>query len=148
MVFLSGCAAAGDMELPVDHALKRAFVQAEALGRFEAIPAQNVLFTNEVNWNAFWRKHAITPPKVDFATNMVFAVFAGQKPSSGYAVEVKKIVFQTGQKKLLIEILEIEPPPNIGTLSVLTFPYDMVTFKRPGEWKAFEITKRKRRGKS
>lgn len=144
---LSCCAVAGELKVPLDHTLKKEFRQAESVGQFESIPAQHIVFTNEVDWNSFWKKFSITPPKIDFTSTNALAVFAGQKPSSGYSVEIQSIVFQPKQKKLRIKVVEFEPPVSVGTLSVLTFPYDMVTFRVSGEWKNFEVTKQKRKGK-
>jgi hypothetical protein len=130
----------GDVEAPLDRTLKKQFQQKDS-AKIEAIPAQTVLFTNETTWITFWKKFGIAAPKIEFKTNAAFAVFWGEKPSSGYSVEVKKVLFQSERKKLRVEILELAPPANVSTLSVITYPFDVVAFAKPGQWDTLQIVR-------
>lgn len=117
---------------------------AESSGRIESIPAQCIAFTNDVRWAQFWGKFGIQAPRVDFSTNTVVALFAGQKPSSGYSVKISAIRYDAARRRLKIEVLESYPPAGAGSLGVLTFPFDIVSFGNPGPWIAVEITRRSR----
>jgi PrcB C-terminal len=57
--------------------------------------ARNVVVANQQDWEHLWREHTSdvsTPkpvPRVDFEAEFVVAVFSGEKPTSGYGVEIK-----------------------------------------------------------
>ncbi len=63
-------------------------------------------------------------PAVDFGVDMVIAVFAGQKPSSGYAIEVKSI--QDVGESIHVQVVDTKPPPEVATMTVITHPYHVV----------------------
>jgi hypothetical protein len=135
------------VDLHFSRTIKKEFKAFESNGLLDAIPAQTQVFVDYEQWSAFWKKFGITPPKIDFSTNAVAAVFAGQKPSSGYDLEIKKLRLQPTRSTLHIEVLSVEPPSDVGTLSVLTSPYDIAIFAKTGEWKTVETSQTKRVGK-
>ena len=55
------------------------------------------MVANQQDWEHLWREHTSdvsTPepvPRVDFDAEFVVAVFSGEKPTSGYAVEIKRV---------------------------------------------------------
>jgi len=67
-------------------------------------------------------------PAVDFKQEMVIAVFLGQKPTGGYAVEVTG-VRQKG-KRLVVEARVRQPDPGGFVTQALTQPYELVAVKR------------------
>lgn len=90
-----------DTPLPLHRSIKGQLRQSEAKGLLEAIPPQSKCFSNSTKWDGFWKQFQIVPPAVDFERNSVIAVFAGQKPSSGYSVEVSRVSFSTASRELL-----------------------------------------------
>jgi uncharacterized membrane protein len=80
---------------------------------------------------AIWAAHAgpdAAPPAVDFDTRMVAAVFAGERPTPGYAVAI------AGTRRegaaLVIAVDETQPDPASILAQVLTSPYHVVTLAR------------------
>lgn len=80
---------------------------------------------------AIWAAHAgqtATLPVVDFASRMVAAVFAGERPTPGYSVDV------TGTRRedsaLVVVVDEHEPDPARVAAQVLVSPYHIVTLPR------------------
>jgi hypothetical protein len=98
-----------------------------------ATPADKVIRTQE-EWTTLWRQtHAsqVPPPgapKVDFATEMVIAVFMGQRPTGGYALTIEDVAF--GDKEIRVTVREQAPPPDAITAQVLTQPFHMVVVKK------------------
>lgn len=80
---------------------------------------------------AIWAAHAgqtAAVPVVDFESRMVAAVFAGERPTPGYSVEV------TGTRRedsaLVILVDEHEPDPARVAAQVLVSPFHIVTLPR------------------
>lgn len=80
---------------------------------------------------AIWAAHAgqtAALPVVDFESRMVAAVFAGERPTPGYSVEV------TGTRRedsaLVVLVDEHEPDPARVAVQVLVSPYHIVTLPR------------------
>jgi hypothetical protein len=92
-------------------------------------PRQLVVRTLEA-WRALWREHAggAEAPAVDFATSMVVAVFLGTRPTSGYQVEIVRVLQEPSG--LVVEYRERRPPPGAVTLQVLTTPFHIARIDR------------------
>src|SRR5215510_9631615 len=56
-----------------------------------------IVIRSQNDWAALWSRHIRTqiapppPPSVDFSRDMVLALFMGQRPTGGYAIEVTRI---------------------------------------------------------
>ena len=89
----------------------------------------------EDDWNNFWDRHVsnIIPkpdvPEIDFSKEMVIGVFAGQKNSGGYEVEIVKILKEENSIKVLYK--ERVPLPDEVVTAVITQPYHFI--KMPKE---------------
>lgn len=85
---------------------------------------------DQAAWEAFWAEHKSrtsepgTPPAVNFSHETVAAVFLGQRPSSGYAIEVANVTFNYNSVR--IHTAATEPGDDCGTLAVLTQPFQIV----------------------
>lgn len=98
--------------------------------------SRNAVVKTESEWAALWKAvHAQgepPAPHVDFSKQMVIAVFQGERSSGGHSIEVKKMVEEGGQVKVLVE--EVAPGKNCLSAMVITCPYHLVvTAKRNGE---------------
>ena len=89
---------------------------------------------------AVWSAHAgqgAAVPVVDFDTRMVAAVFAGERPTPGYSVEV------TGTRRdgsaLVVLVDERSPDPTRPVAQVLVSPYHVVTLPRDDGEIAFNL---------
>lgn len=92
-------------------------------------PRQVTARTSE-EWSALWRAHAPgrPAPQVDLASEMVVGVFAGTKPTGGYAVQIVRAVERDGA--LVIEYRESSPPADAVAAQVLTAPYHLIVLSR------------------
>lgn len=78
-----------------------------------------------------WRRHgskfypAPDVPAVDFDQTMVAVVFAGQKMSGGYGVEVRS-VDQNDAGAVTVNYETSSPPPGAMTTQALTEPFHMI----------------------
>jgi PrcB C-terminal len=81
-------------------------------------------------WAALWRKHAgdAAPPKVDFGSRTVVAVFLGTRASAGYAVEIVGTRDEKGVT--VVEWRERRPERDQVSAQVLTSPAHIATIPR------------------
>jgi len=86
----------------------------------------NYFITSSDQLNELWKmiNATTTPPKVDFEKNAVIAVFAGQQPSTGYAIQVSKVVDSSAR---LVSITIAKPDDACAKGKSLTTPYELVT---------------------
>ena len=66
-------------------------------------------------------------PEVDFATDLVVVAAAGQRPSGGYDIDVRRAELANG--RLLVEVLETEPGRNCVVTMALTQPVTVVALR-------------------
>ncbi len=105
-------------------------------GTFSGIkePLEKVITTNE-EWEELWKKHVsvIVPqplvPEVDFESNVLAVLFAGEKNKSGYQIRLKEVVPQG--KDVIVRYKMVEPPENSFTLTVLTQPFIFIKIPKP-----------------
>jgi hypothetical protein len=85
----------------------------------------NYLITSSVGLSKLWKMvdATSTPPAVDFNTHAVIAVFAGQRPTTGYAIKVSEVLDSTSR---LVSITVAKPDSNCMTGQSLTAPYEIV----------------------
>jgi hypothetical protein len=92
-------------------------------------PGERVLRTPEA-WQKAWDEYAahVQPkpplPAVDFGKEMVVAVFMGQRPTSGYAVEVTGVT-RSG-RSTVVSVRRSSPPPGAITAQIVTSPFTFV----------------------
>jgi hypothetical protein len=92
--------------------------------------AEQVVARNESEWRALWARHAPgrSAPAVDFATNMVVAVFLGSRPSGGYQVQIRGV--RTEGNTLVVQWSESRPGPGQVAAQVMTSPAHLVLVPR------------------
>ncbi len=73
-------------------------------------------------WAALWRQHDwdSAPPKIDFNTRTVIAVFLGSRPSAGFAVEI--VGTREANGTLIVQWQERRPSRDSVSAQVLTSP--------------------------
>ena len=104
--------------------------------------SQLVIASNE-EWVDLWQQHSsnqssldiyngfVTPspvPEVDFTQEQVVAVFAGEKPTGGYSIEV--ISVETINSILVITVKHSQPAPENNVAAVITHPYHIIKIPR------------------
>jgi hypothetical protein len=80
--------------------------------------------------SAMWRLHAPErpQPKVDFAREMVVAVFLGTRPTAGFAIDIVGTKEDAGA--LVVQYRETRPAKGLLTAQVLTSAYAIVALPR------------------
>lgn len=81
-------------------------------------------------WQALWREHAGSEPvpAIDFAKEMVAAVFLGTRPTGGYGVDI--FAARREGAVLIVEYRERRPPPGALASQALTSPFHIVRIAR------------------
>ncbi len=87
---------------------------------------------NTAEWRALWTEHAAQRelPDVDFARELVVAVFLGMRPTSGYGVEI----VDAGSEPSGVPVVryrETRPGPDMITAQVITAPFHIAAIERP-----------------
>ena len=106
----------------------------QSMGAGSRITTQRtVAVRTQARWKQIWRqlhRPAKKLPKVDFAKRTVLVVTQGEKPTSGYAIRIERVVLDGGE--LTLHVVETEPDPASGCvfLQVITHPYHIVSIRR------------------
>lgn len=105
-------------------------VAAGDQSRFQDEEPEERWATNESEWQRLWEDTAgneSEPPTVDFSERFVIGVFLGERPSSGYAVEVRGVGYEERHTEYFeVEYVELQPEAGCGVLTVITHPYQFV----------------------
>jgi len=98
--------------------------------------ASQTVIDNQERWINLWQQHTSdteppTPvPQVDFTSYNVVAVFAGEKSTGGYSVEILTVEtrnFQTKDLPSLVIVVEYrQPKPGDFVTEGMTYPYNMI----------------------
>ena len=93
-------------------------------------------------WLDLWRRHSATTvsslaaPAIDFAREMVIALFLGQRSTGGFAIEVVRVERVGGGVRV---VYRETPPPRGGMVpQILTQPYHIIKLQRSDEEVVFE----------
>lgn len=81
-------------------------------------------------WAELYRTRRPEPPMpdIDFEREIVVAVFQGQQPTGGYAVEVEAV--QRIGRRAVVHVAQTAPEPDDMVTMALTSPYHLVRFAR------------------
>jgi uncharacterized membrane protein len=95
------------------------------------VEPRRFLLRDPIAFRAVWAAHAgpdAPAPPVDFESRMVAAVFAGERPGSGYQVDIRA----TRHDGPVLEILVDETPPDSqsATEQILVSPFHIVARPR------------------
>jgi hypothetical protein len=99
--------------------------------------------TNDAEWAALWNRiHAgvsVPParPSVDFSVEVVVGYALGQKPTSGFAVELEDVSRE--RATVVVAAEETIPGSSCGVATVLTFPVAIARLTRTSEPIGFEV---------
>lgn len=94
-------------------------------------------------WQALWAEHKagqrpLPPlPYVDFSREMIIGAFLGERPTSGYSIEIVGI--HITEEGWVVRVQVSTPLPGVALLQVLTQPYHLVKVPRYDGLVGFEI---------
>jgi len=89
---------------------------------------------SQEDWHRVWARHAWVrtptpgPPQIDFSKEMVIAVFAGERTTGGFTVEITAIEDSPGAVRVTYR--ETGPPADSFLTQTITQPYHLVTTPR------------------
>jgi PrcB C-terminal len=92
---------------------------------------RRVVVRDDRAWRALWTEHAGTSaaaPRVDFGTQMIAAVFAGDRPTPGYGVEITDV--RREADALDIVVTESRPAPGMLVAQVIVTPFHIFSMPR------------------
>lgn len=95
-----------------------------------------VVIKSDSEWKALWISHEslAPPPKetppVDFQTEIVVAVFSGEKRTGGYGIEITGIEEDSTKHVVQVFVRESKPPTGAIMTQNLTHPYHIVKVTR------------------
>jgi uncharacterized membrane protein len=97
----------------------------------DIVTARRAIVHDAADWRALWADHAgpgTEPPAIDFASHIVAAVFAGERPSPGHAIEIAEARTDAGVVRLIVR--EHAPARGMAAAQILVSPFHMVTLPR------------------
>ncbi len=97
--------------------------------RAEVTDRVNYLITNQSELDQLWALLSVKAPepKIDFNTQALAAVFAGAQPSTGYQVQVTKVV-DADKRSVVVTILK--PGTGCVTAKTITSPFEIIAFSQ------------------
>jgi len=106
-----------------------------ARGPQSGVPTyREVVARTEDEWAALWESLALRrpAPRVSFSNTMIAAVFLGERPTAGYAVEIVDV--KADGAVLVVEYVERRPGDGVSGAQVLTTPFAVAGIPmHPGE---------------
>lgn len=92
--------------------------------------SRTVVARNAQEWAKLWKEHKgdslATPPAADFNGEIVIAVFLGERPTSGYAVDVETREDPLDRNRLVVFYKEVEPKNSQPRAQMVTRPFVML----------------------
>lgn len=67
---------------------------------------------------------------IDFDQEMIVAVFAGEKPTGGYRIDIPAIEEDRARQQFTVRYRETRPPAGAMATQALTQPYHLVRLKK------------------
>lgn len=126
--FLSGSPASAPEGEPIPDGPVPFTVLEEGANAKDIIEGKNYVIQNEEElsllWSMIYGEDAPPMPAVDFATEEVLAVFAGEQATGGYDISVKDIVQENGTR--VVTILHEMPEEGCMTTQAITSPFELV----------------------
>jgi hypothetical protein len=92
--------------------------------------ANEAVVRSTSEWGALWKLHGGREPvpPVDFAKEIVAAVFVGTRPTGGYSVEI--VSTRPDGETLIVEYVERRPSADAIVTQALTSPFHIVKLQK------------------
>ena len=92
---------------------------------------RRVIVRDDASWRRLWAEHAGgagAAPPVDFSRAMIAAVFAGDRPTPGHAIEI--VEAEQDGDALSIAVVESRPAPGVVAPQLIVSPFHIVALPR------------------
>jgi hypothetical protein len=104
------------------------------VGRDVAQPSTRVITTG-IEWNAFLQDYSVSlreRTSINFRKHTVAVIFAGEKPSGGYATHVTKVVHRGGPGggTAVVHHIIACPPAGAMVTQALTYPSAIIVIEK------------------
>ena len=112
------------------------FVSVDKGSRSGVRERKFVVIKTSQEWEALWRAHrsGTSPgkpvPAFNDQSEMILAVFAGEKKTGGYGIEILRIEEDGAARSLNAFVRETSPPPSAIVIQALTQPYHIVKLRK------------------
>jgi hypothetical protein len=125
---------AADPSPLADTAVAGSDIEIRRIGRWVSSGikgARRLVIRDPATWSQFWSElGAGVRPEVDFSRDLVIAVAAGERPTGGHDLEVRRV--SKSGSELRITVVETSPGPGCMTTTALTQPVDVVLVPAAG----------------
>lgn len=95
--------------------------------------ALQIVVRTPAEWTALWTRHSapgVPLPPVDFAQEMIVAVFLGRRPTSGYQVQITGVHEVGAGPDLEVTYRELDASAGTVRRPVITMPFHIVALPR------------------
>ena len=102
--------------------------------------ADQLIIDTTKQWEQLWQEHTsdtippLETPPIDFDDNLVIAVFSGEKPTSGYGIEVVSVAIKDMQScdctRLIVRV-QYGLPGSVSQ-EVITHPHHIIQLPQIG----------------
>jgi uncharacterized membrane protein len=95
------------------------------------VESRRAIVRDAAQWHALWAAHAgpgMPAPAVDFASRMVAAVFAGERPTPGFEIEITGTA--RDGRALILVVTERSPASGMVAAQILVTPFHIVALPR------------------
>ena len=137
LLVLSGCGAATAQTPRGDAGQDRpsSFRALDGGSRSGVTTQQESVARTPEEWQRLWQAHqpggARPLPALDFSREMAIAIFAGQRPTGGFAVAVEQVTESASGIEVVYRVTP--PPPGSMVSQALTSPFQIIAVPaRPG----------------
>jgi hypothetical protein len=92
--------------------------------------ARQLVVRGRAEWIELWAQHVSVdvnpapPPPINFATELIVAVFLGEKPTGGYDLAISRVL--RSDDSVVVYFREISPVPGAIVTQSLTRPFHIV----------------------
>lgn len=99
----------------------------------------------QTEFTTLWNQHTSTfdsPPSINFDTQSVLAVFAGERPTGGYTAAITSV--KRLNKTLTVSYKVTAPPEGSSNIQVITYPAHIVSIplsKQKGDYDTVNFVK-------
>ena len=94
---------------------------------------EEAVIASSAEWQALWSRHAppaAAAPAVDFSADVVIGIFAGERNTAGYQVDIVAIEREAAE---VVVAYQVKAPPGGAVVAqVITSPFQLVRLPRQG----------------